>query len=1077
MFYVFCASSLGIRDASLKLKEQYIHNLANYTIKHPIITDNERVQENMTREEAYVDLAILQAEEIDDLWNHSERDFHIAQNHFTHTSIKMEDILMSADDFVIVRGIAGIGKSTMIESYVLKWANSEILTGEEEGAGPKIDFLFQLNCRDINATSRNVDSLKALLESAFHEVFEEIDIKDLEDLSDRILIILDGVDELKSVDMLDNLSKKELPSSSSSTKQNLHLVKLVKDLMDTRSYFLKGHRTIITARPEVSQLISNAFSYSPSSMVQQSIKRIEICGFNQENVQKYVKKYFQDNQRTQDILSKIQESKNLSLMASIPIYLWVICNIYQESILDKPVETTTELCIYACLVFIRNHLKALGDLQTTTLYDMIYNIDILRILITLASLSMSTLYERKVVFSEKDIKAFQMPIRIAETGFIVRHRYGDTKGYMYQFKHLVLQEFLAGLHLFLGKHSNKKYAEVVALRNCIPIVAGLTGIKHQGRKNIFNILLQNLRRLNQLNQTTNLNCFKSLSFGSASDKMPKYLEIELKKKMGNGKLVLNDSCTNLLSSLYEYHGKFTHKTLKAVTKVRVEIRDLLFQHDIRNALFLLNELHLELIDRVSIFNPSNSHFPSNLIDVMKLTLASSDNKLQEKRLTICGGEVMSVTTNKTSSKNNASVKTSPAQNATTTSSAIRNTKEIIVTLTSVADITTHQEFLVTLVNLVDNVMLRYSAGNLYVQLKKLIDPLNVKILYDDQPVNKINRPTIQQLEMFTDATRSKGRLQSPKTLNITECFLNDNHIKALLPSILYYKVVDLTINFTTSFSLHMVLKHIFDSHHLQSSFSLNHLKLNMTDFCRPDIQHDIFIQRKNTNASALVDKAALLSSTPNRYPFYVKAIGRTGYTRSNCQVQLHASWLYSERNISVIVAGPDMEYECLTHHISLIYECFGTRYLDLLDLSQISFETVSKNFKKLATYVPYFKLVTINGNHHVKPEHIRDISTSIINKEARCRIKVLDLSCSNLTNEHVAMLMPCLHLVQQIDLCGNTEISFEILLRVAENITTSFYYKLLRLKYINLSDCGLTKHHVNKLLSSLPATVNLIVNL
>lgn len=1020
----------------------------------------------MTREEAYVDLAILQAEEIDQLWQNSERDFHIAQNHFTHSSIKMEDILMDTDDFVIVRGIAGIGKSTMIESYVLKWANSQILTGED-GAGPKIDFLFQLNCRDINATT-NVDSLHDLFKSVFHEVFKEVDIKDLEDISDRVLVILDGVDELKSVDMLDKLSE---PSPEKSLKfrcnthhgsrNNIHL-KLIIELMSTRSYFLNGHRTIITARPEICQTITNTFSDSPS-FTGHPFKRIEICGFNKENVERYIKKYFlDDNQRIYDILTKIQESKNLSLMASIPIYLWVICNIYQESVLDKPVETTTELCIYACLVFIRNHLKALGNLRTTTLQEMFSNIDIQQILIALASLSFSTLSERTVVFTEKDIKAFQMPIKIEETGFIVRHCYGDSKGYMYQFKHLVLQEFLAGLHLFLENRSSKSYTKRTALRNCIPIVAGLTGIKHhQGGRNIFNILLQNLRKL--MKQSPNSRWLKSLPIiRTSSSKMPEYLEIELQKKLSRRELVLDVECSNLMSSLYEYQGKFTSKTVDTVSKIRVEVRNLLFQHDIRNALFLLNELDLKVIDHVSIFNPSNSHLPSNLIEVLNLALSGAE----EKRLIICGGMVMSVVTKTSPKLVDTSKHTMPKQQR----------KEIIVTLTIDVDMATYQEFLMTLMKLVDNVMLRYTAGHHYKQLKKILDSLNVKLLYDDEPFSKIHRPTVQQLEMFSDATRTKGRLQIPKPLQIIDGFLTDNHVKALLPSILYFKVVDLTSNFTTSFTLHMILNHILESHLFRSSFSLNHVKFNMKDICKSEIQHDIFIQRKNAKVSALVDKESLLSA-PARYPFYVKAIGKTGYARCNSQVLLHRSWIYSKRNISIIVAEPFLEYDCLTRHVSLIHECFGVRYMDLLDLSQMCFDTATTTtaFMKLATYIPYFKTVTLNGNQWMKPAHIANISTSINNKDARCRIKLLDLSYCNLTDEHLIMLHSCLHLIEAVELRGNVNLSFDILLKVVESITTRFYRSRVRLRYINLSDCGLANDHVTILLSSLPSTVNLFV--
>ena len=63
-------------------------------------------------------------------------------------SISLDKLWEPTDQVVMVRGVAGIGKSTMINRYVLKWAKEEILTGSR--SKEKIDFLFFLECRELN---------------------------------------------------------------------------------------------------------------------------------------------------------------------------------------------------------------------------------------------------------------------------------------------------------------------------------------------------------------------------------------------------------------------------------------------------------------------------------------------------------------------------------------------------------------------------------------------------------------------------------------------------------------------------------------------------------------------------------------------------------------------------------------------------------------------------------------------------------------------------------------------------------------------------------------------------------------
>ena len=443
----------------------------------------------MFREQAYVDLAIIEAKEIDNDWSKGDRDFFMKTKHFERTNIQLEGILSQSDEFVVVRGIAGIGKTSMIDSYVLKWAQGELLNGKDNSQ--KIYILFKLTCRNVNNFS-NIFTPEDLLRAEYAKVLKDIEFEDLEDISHRILILIDGADELKSLHELNNILmttkvQTELPP----------LVKSVYELIDTHSNTLTRHKTIIAARPEACQIIDAVFKGKIK------MKMVEVCGFNSNSVNVYVDSYFGDEQHiAETVKNKINESENLSVMASIPVYTWVICAIFNEDISIESPGTTTHLCSYACLLFLRNHLKKSLDNPipiNCSLLDIINNEDVIHVILNLAELSKSTLKYKKVVFSEKDLKSKKFCIPLEETGFIVK----DKVKSVYQFRHLVLQEYLAALHFYvMSPHISKVFDEINYV-SCIPIIAGLNGIESMKDGDPIACLVRNLKEHSKIRLKSN----------------------------------------------------------------------------------------------------------------------------------------------------------------------------------------------------------------------------------------------------------------------------------------------------------------------------------------------------------------------------------------------------------------------------------------------------------------------------------------------------------------------------------------------------------------------------------------------
>lgn len=74
--------------------------------------------------------------------------------------------------------------------------------------------------------------------------------------------------------------------------------------------------------------------------------------------------------------------------------------------------------------------------------------DVIEVVYSLANLSLTTYQKRKVLFTAQDIPKV-ISVRLEETGFIVKNK-GDRNAIeIYQFRHLVLQEYLSAVMLFI----------------------------------------------------------------------------------------------------------------------------------------------------------------------------------------------------------------------------------------------------------------------------------------------------------------------------------------------------------------------------------------------------------------------------------------------------------------------------------------------------------------------------------------------------------------------------------------------------------------------------------------------------
>ena len=432
----------------------------------------------MCREQGYVDLAVLSGEQADAEWQNSDRETIMDMKHFQLESIGIDDIWQPTDQLVIVRGVAGIGKSTMIQRYVLKWAKDEILTGAANDG--RIDFLFFFECRELN-TMPNIKSFEELLKEKYPQLFQHIDLSDLQNIAGRIMIIVDGLDELQGI-YDEDVQKGTFPTTE-----------LVKRVINTKSSILKGHKTIVGGRPSACEFIKSKM------MQKQKIKTIDVCGFNGSKSIEYIERFFQADVKKAEKVKEIIKRPNIRVMSSVPVFLWVICLLYSDDF-EEEINSVTELYTYGLFTFLKNHLRGYKSLESRGLSALVSTKEFGEMVYSLSKLSVKTYMKHQVVFTDDDIEGVKCPIHLEQTGFIVKHCVGKFGIETYQFKHLVFQEFLCALYLCLAKGVSK-YNTNRELSSCTPTILGIHHLVREQNNQLFLVFYQNLKKVHKSSRT------------------------------------------------------------------------------------------------------------------------------------------------------------------------------------------------------------------------------------------------------------------------------------------------------------------------------------------------------------------------------------------------------------------------------------------------------------------------------------------------------------------------------------------------------------------------------------------------
>jgi len=510
--------------------------------------------------------------------------------------------------------------------FSLKWARKEILTEQN------VDFLFRFACREINTLDNTVVSIKQLLESQFPEIFSHISLDELEWLSPRVMIVVDGLDELNGIYNMDSqISGTAAASQLLDPTTQQRITNIFQMIMPNKD-FLKSHKSIVCGRPRACGIAKSVLHNSKNRT-----KTVEVCGFSPENLQRYITKFFRfekTKEKADRVRQAIKTSSDLHFMASVPVFLWVICNVYGEDLLTKEVQSKTELYLYTTIVFMRNHLRTLSKYDHKDLFQLVGDEEFLKILLSLATLSVETYMYNKVLFTEDDINKLNCPIHLEKTGFIIKTS-GKTKvaKSFYQFRHLVLHEFLCALYLCVSKDL-ERFNGNRELTSCTASMLGIERLMNQKGNCLFTYLFKNLfSSFRKKSFVKHIPLKYSLNwFDDSTSKSYKCYIADRKRELTIPDSLVKDQTLDLFLSPYTseirefldnvYESKYVNAGRRKFKSARLRFTKALC----RKTVFLLQVLdiqHIEYLEYV-MDEIDNLNFSEDLMNLIKMCVGKEN---------------------------------------------------------------------------------------------------------------------------------------------------------------------------------------------------------------------------------------------------------------------------------------------------------------------------------------------------------------------------------------------------------------------------------------------------------------------
>ena len=367
-----------------------------------------------------------------------------------------QDIFLSESDrnddmnpkSVLVTGKAGIGKTVYCQNLIRDWADNKLFQPQSNRNVPDFKFVYLLTfrqlslLRDKRVTLREILNRSSVLDE--HSNIDDSLFEYIVDHSQNVLIILDGFDEYSKQNFIVSDSDDRYPNSA---KEKMPVAALCAKLI--KGKILKDSVVMMTSRPDEYDQVKGKIPFD---------RYVEITGFSEEQVKKYIAKYFKENEVLKNaVMDHITKNDNLVSFAHIPVLCFLMCS-YFEYILNESMNTDAlpvsmgDIYSEVINMFLRKHSRTKGAPSKKTLDK-------------LSKFAAHLLRKEKYLFSVvDDMKRFSSEEveSLKASGLLhcsppFRKSFSETTKY-FCFTHLTLQEYLAA-RWFVKQREIPSYSE------------------------------------------------------------------------------------------------------------------------------------------------------------------------------------------------------------------------------------------------------------------------------------------------------------------------------------------------------------------------------------------------------------------------------------------------------------------------------------------------------------------------------------------------------------------------------------------------------------------------------------------
>ncbi|XP_028672003.2 NACHT, LRR and PYD domains-containing protein 3-like [Erpetoichthys calabaricus] len=335
----------------------------------------------------------------------------------------------TAPKIVVVSGMAGIGKSTMVQKIIFDWARGSQYR--------RFAFVFLFKFRDLNILEEKEPQMpltRLIVRHYEHLNDARQTVREILQKPESLLFIFDGLDEYKH--NLDFTQRRLCSNPEDYFPIHILVTSLVSRTL------LKGCSVLITSRPT---------TLEPLDMDRVD-RHTEILGFFPEQRLMYFKKFFGDANLGMEAFQYVEENAILYTLCFNPSYCWIICSLLKSHFSTPKEEhkaaprTVTELFVMFLYHILTNHKREADDKRG--------------ILVKLGKMAYYGVANRFLVFYEKQ-EMFTFGLQpVLQSAFLsgflkeILQRESTHECTTYTFFHLILQEFIAACSFFLDSCGN-----------------------------------------------------------------------------------------------------------------------------------------------------------------------------------------------------------------------------------------------------------------------------------------------------------------------------------------------------------------------------------------------------------------------------------------------------------------------------------------------------------------------------------------------------------------------------------------------------------------------------------------------